>query len=266
MAKSPRLGIIGSGDLGGAIARGLLQSHVLAPEALWIANRSGNAAGFEAWPGINLTTRNQDLVDACQTIILAVPPHLASALCIRADERLVISVMAGVTMERLAALTGAERLVRAMSSPAAGRNLAYSPWFAGPHVTGDDRVLLTSLFSALGKTDELSREEQVDCFTALTGPVPGFVAFFAECMATYAIENGIEPRTADRAVRQLFHASGVILSEGSATPGAHVEALIAYAGTTAAGLEAMRNSPLASLVHEGLDAARRKARELGKLA
>jgi pyrroline-5-carboxylate reductase len=169
-------------------------------------------------------------------------------------------------MTRLAELTGAERLVRAMSSPAAGRNLAYSPWFSGPHVTDDDRALLTSLFSACGKTDEVFSEEQIDCFTALTGPVPGFVAFFAECMTTYATAHGIEPRTANRAIHQLFHASGVILAEGPATPADQVQAMIEYAGTTAAGLKAMRGSPLASLVHEGLDAARRKAREFGAKA
>lgn len=263
MQSTAMLGIIGSGSLGGAIARGLLQARFLKPDDLWIANRSGNTTGFEEWPGINFTTSNQELADACQAIILAVPPHLASAMNFRAHDRLVISVMAGVTMTRLAQLTRARRLVRAMSSPAAERNLAYSPWFAGEDVTEKDRSLVDSLFASCGKTDEVFREEHIDCFTALTGPIPGFVAYFADCMVRFATDNGIDPGTAQRAIKQLFLASGLVLADEPASPADQVLSMIDYAGTTAAGLKTMRNSPLASLIHEGLEAARLKARELG---
>ena len=263
MATSHSIGIVGgSGALGGAIARALLREAYVTPERLWISSRSGNTSGFEEWPGTRFTTRNQELVDACQVVLLAVPPHLASSLGIDAENRLVISVMAGVSIERIEQQTGAQRIVRAMSSPAAEIGLAYSPWCASAAVSDEDRDWTRGLFGACGLTDEVPNEEQIDLFTALTGPVPGFVAYYANCMVEYAMKHGIDPAIADRAMRQLFHASGVVLAESEASPGEHVREMIAYAGTTAAGLEAMKASTLAASIEQGLEAAYRKARRI----
>jgi pyrroline-5-carboxylate reductase len=264
MASPQSIGIVGgSGALGGAIARALLRDRFVTPERLWISNRSGNASGFEDWPGTRFTTRNQELVDACQIVLLSVPPHLASSLDIEAENCLVVSVMAGVSIEQIEQQTGARRVVRAMSSPAAEIGLAYSPWCASAAVSDEDRDRVRGLFSACGRTDEVPSEDQIDLFTALTGPVPGFVAYYADCMVTYAVKRGIDPAVAERAMRQLFHASGVILSESEASPGEHVREMIDYAGTTAAGLEAMKVSTLAASIEQGLDAAFQKTRGMG---
>lgn len=263
MTLQQTIGIVGgSGQLGGAIARGLLRSGCIAPEQMFISNRSGDRSGFGEWPGVTVTTRNQDLADRCKVILLSVPPHLASMLEIDTGDKLVLSVMAGVTIDRIAEATGARRIVRAMSNPAADLGLAYSPWCAAGAVTDNDRRIVSAIFGACGLTDEVPDEEQIDRFTALTGPVPGFVAFFAECMVAYAEKHGVEPTVADRAIRQLFRASGTIMAEDTATPGEHVAAMIAYAGTTAAGLEAMKASPLAMAIEAGLDAAFDKARTI----
>jgi pyrroline-5-carboxylate reductase len=266
MADEPlSVGIIGgSGMLGSAIARVLLERGVVTPASLWISNRSGRADGFEAWPGINVTTDNAALVTACRTVLLSVPPAHAAALKIDARERLVLSVMAGVTVAQIKSLAGASRVIRAMSSPAAALGLAYSPWFCSPEITETDRAAAARLFGACGATDEIDAEEQIDLFTALTGPVPGFVACLAECMTDYAVRNGVSPGIADRAVRQLFHASGVMMAESDRTPHDHVEEMIAYAGTTAAGLEALRASPLSEVIGEGLDASRDKAKRIAE--
>jgi pyrroline-5-carboxylate reductase len=257
------IGIIGgSGMLGSAISTALLTRGVVEPGSFWIANRHGASAGFENWPGINFTTVNQALVDACDVAILSVPPALADDLDISAGNKLILSVMAGVTVEEITTLTGARRVIRAMSSPAAARGLAYSPVFARAEVTAEDRAAARAIFEACGATDEVPEEGQIDCFTALTGPVPGFVAYFADCMVGYATAKGIAPEVADRAIRQLFHASGVEMAVSRPSPADHVQAMIDYAGTTAEGLNAMKASPLADLIGAGLDAAMEAARRM----
>ena len=264
MAMEVSVGIVGgSGMLGSAIARGLLESGAVAPERLWISNRSGQALDFGVAGGPRVTTRNQELVEACELVLLSVPPALVEAMAIDARDRLVVSVMAGVTIERIAALTQASRIARAMSSPAAGIRLAYSPWCASPALDETDKALVRSLFEACGRTDEVPDEDQIDCFTAMTGPVPGFVAFYADCMVNYAVARGIEPAVAETAIRQLFHASGVMLAQSAPSPAEQVREMIDYAGTTAAGLEAMRDSPLSEAIERGLDAAVRRAKEIG---
>ncbi len=258
------LGIIGgTGMLGRAIAHAVLKSDIIPPDRLWISNRSGRADGFEDHPGINLTTNNQDLAQACDVILLSVPPAMASDLGLHAPDRLILSVMAGVSVEKLAALTGSPRVIRAMSSPAAETGLAYSPWCAAPAVTSADRARTTALFGACGLTDEVQDEAHIEFFTAMTGPVPGFVAFFAEAMANHATSQGIPAAIADRAVRQLFLSAGTMMADGSPTPAEHVQQMIDYAGTTAAGLEYMRRSTIARDIARGLNAAITRTRSIG---
>lgn len=258
------IGVIGgSGMLGRAICHALIDRKVVSAANLWISNRSGASEGFEQFPDIRFTTDNERLCEACDTIILSVPPALTSAIGVTCPDRLVISVMAGVSVEQIAQLTGASRVVRAMTSPAAELGLAYSPWLASEAVTAEDRARVTEIFAACGVTDEIDDEDHINHFTAMTGPVPGFVAYYAQCMIDYAAARGIDPAVAERAIRQLFFSAGAMLAHGQASPADHVRQMIDYAGTTAAGLSAMKNSPLAEAIAQGLDAAVEKARRIG---
>lgn len=258
------VGIVGgNGALGGALAEGLLASGAVAPEALGISSRSGTGPAFPGAGALAVTTDNRALAERSDTIILSVPPARAGDLDIEPRGRLVISVMAGVSLARLGALCPGARLVRAMSSPAAARRLAYSPYCAGPGATEEDLAETARLLGAVGLTDRVPDEDQIDRFTALTGPVPGFVASCAAAMAAHAEAAGIEPRTADRAVRQLFRAAGEIMAEGP-TPAARVQEMIDYAGTTAAGLTVLRDGAFAGALGAALDAAFAKARTIGQ--
>ena len=258
------LGIVGgNGQLGSAIARGLLTAGAIAPEALWISARSGRAEALADWPGITVTADNQALADACDAVLLSVPPGGFGQVGISAPDRLVVSVMAGITRERLASATGVTRIVRAMSSPAAAERMAYSPWIGSDALTEADRETVRALFSAIGQTDELTDEAHIDHFTALTGPVPGFVALYADCMIRFAVAEGIAPEVATRAMRQLFLSSGRMLGRDGPSPADEVKAMVDYAGTTAAGLVAMEKAGIAGVIAEGLSAAVARAREIG---
>ena len=261
MTDRRTIGIIGGGGmLGSAIADALLRAGTARAD-IWISGRAG-AAPLSSDDTRPKAGSNQDLVEACDLVVLSVPPDAVSDLGIDARDRLVVSVMAGVTLDRIMELTGTKRAVRAMSSPAARFGLAYSPFVARGAVTDDDRTAIRRLFEACGLTDEVADEAQIDLFTALTGPVPGFVAYYADCMVRYAIDRGVAPEIADRAIRQLFRASGEMLATAPPAPADHVAEMIAYAGTTAAGLQAMQASPVADAIAQGLDAAVAKARTL----
>ncbi|WP_281968237.1 pyrroline-5-carboxylate reductase family protein [Roseovarius nanhaiticus] len=255
------IGIIGgSGMLGSAITSALLGSEAFAQSRFWISNRSGNAPAVEQSSIVHVTKDNQALVDACDVIILCVPPARFPDIDICASNKLIISVMAGVTIDELKSKTAAVRVVRAMSSPAASLSLAYSPWTASAEITPDDRDIVPKIFGACGITDEVFDEQQLDHFTAMTGPVPGFVAYFAKCMVDHATSQGIAADVADRAIRQLFLAGGTMLAADRGSPADHVRQMIDYAGTTAAGLTAMERSTLSKTISDGLLAAADKAR------
>ncbi|MDF2235233.1 pyrroline-5-carboxylate reductase dimerization domain-containing protein [Albimonas sp. CAU 1670] len=262
MTETPSLALIGAGMLGGAIARRWLASGVVAPERLHVATRSGAAPALADWPGVRLHPTPQAAAEAAEAALLCLPPAALPALSLRVPDRLVLSVMAGADVARLQAATGAPRVIRAMSSPAAELGLAYTPWTPSPQATEADHALARRLFSALGETDRLDHEPHLDLFTALTGPVPGFVAAFAAAMAAHAVDEGVPAPLAERAVRQLFRAAGEMMARDATSPQAAVQEMIDYAGTTAAGLEALEAAGLRRAVAAGLAAATEKARTI----
>ncbi|NDW51992.1 pyrroline-5-carboxylate reductase [Aliiroseovarius sp. PrR006] len=254
------LGVIGgSGQLGCAIIQGLISAEALPAEQILVSNRSGDRGDLP--DAVRLVSDIDEMVAACNVILLSVPPANATALRLQADGKLVLSVMAGVTLVQMAEIAGHDRVIRAMSSPAAAGRLAYSPYMLGAGAQ-DDGAVAEDLFSAIGQTDALSEEAQLDVFTAITGPVPGFVALFADTMVEFAQEQGVDAEVAERAVRQLFLAAGHEMGAGGPSPAEQVQWMIDYAGTTAAGLEAMKAAGIERVVREGLTAAVEKTRRI----
>jgi pyrroline-5-carboxylate reductase len=255
------VGIIGGlGWLGGALARAWLESGTVEPTELWLSSRSGRANGFERWPGVHLTTDNQVLVARCPTVVLSVRPEDFAALRIDLSDRLVISLMAGVTTKAITAATGAAWIARALPNAAAEFRLSYSPWYAEPGLPSTDCDFVRRLLDACGMSDRVPEEAQIDYFTAFTGSGPGFVALFADAMVQHAVASGIAPEIAERAVRQLFLGAGTMIAAADASPGETVQAFVDYAGTTAAGLRAMQQSSLKADIGRGIEAAQSLAR------
>lgn len=254
--------LIGAGDLGAAMAGAMIRRGGLLPGRLRVATASGRAPGLSAWSGIAVCTDPAKAARGADITLLAVPPTAARALVLGAPRGPVLSVMAGVTLDRLARIAGHDRVIRAMSSPAAARGLAYSPYVPGHGAAHEDVALVRAVLSSCGPCDAVGAEEQIDVFTAITGPVPGFVAGFAEMIAAYAVARGVSPDIADRAVRQLFLAGGTLLAETAPKPAARVQAMIDYAGTTAAGLEVMRASAMKDDLARALDASVARARTI----
>ena len=258
-----KVGIIGgTGQLGSALAKGMLQAGVLNPDQLCVSNRSGELQALSGWPAVRCTADNAELAAGADVVFLSVPPGLFSTLQLDLSSHLIISVMAGITVADIGAATGARRIARAMSSPAAAQNRAFSPWYAAG-LSDEDQQCVDRLLASCGLADQLAEEDLVNQFTALTGPVPGFVAYFAAAVQAHAVQQGIPPAIAERAIKQLFLASGELMAGSPASPQAFVDEMIDYAGVTAAGMLAMNDLDVPGLISRGFDAAYARTQTIG---
>ncbi|WP_169568655.1 pyrroline-5-carboxylate reductase family protein [Sneathiella limimaris] len=263
MSELDTVGVIGgTGELGSSLIKGFLKAGTINPQKLWVSNRSGKNDTLISWPDINFTTDNQILADQVNTLILCVPPALFSKVQIDAKNKLVISVMAGVSSDQIAEQTGARRIVKAISNPAAHLGSAYSAYCCRPTVSELDQAFIEKLFSSCGLVDQVETEDHVDHFTALTGPVPGYVAYFADAMSLYAQNQGIPVHIANRAVRQLIAGSGRIFEQSEKAPETYVQEMIDYVGTTAAGLNIMKETSIVEDVQKGIAAAYQKTKSI----
>ena len=246
------------------MARAMIERGGLPPGSLTIHTRSGRAPRLADISGIRFAPTAQAAAKGADITLLAVPPALSGQIELGAPEGVSISVMAGVTLDALEKITGHPRVIRAMSSPAAAHGVAFSTYVPAPGCTAGDMALGEALLAACGDVAAVPDEAQIDLFTALTGPVPGFAAAFAAMLANWAEARGVSAETADKAVRQLMLASGLALSKTAPTPAARVQEMIDYAGTTAEGLKALAASNAERDVFASLDAAVEKTRTIAE--
>ena len=256
------LGIVGgTGWLGGAIATRLLTRRFLTPQRLWLSNRSGAHGAFAAWRGTTVTTDNAALVEASDVVMLAVRPGDFAAVRIDASDKLVVSVMASVPVARIAELTGASRIVRAMPNPSVEFGEGFTPWYATRETSLRDRALVSAIFDTCGPTEELASEDHIDYFTGLTGPVPGFLGYVADAMIQAAVDHGIERGLAERAVRHHCVAAAHEIDRAPYDPAQMVKMTLDYGGTTAAGFRAADAAGARKAIAAGLRAAWEVARK-----
>jgi pyrroline-5-carboxylate reductase len=257
------LAIIGGGNMGAALLGGLVDSGAFDPSALAVvevveARREQLSASFP-------TVRITELVPRCRTAVLAVKPvdtaAAASAAALAGATRL-LSIAAGVRLATIEAAVGPDvAVVRAMPNTPALVRLGACAIAAGTTADFDDVVWARTILEAVGTVDEVD-EEALDAFTGVAGSGPAYVFLLAEALVDAAVDEGLEPRMAERVVRQLLLGSATLLDrEGD--PTRLREMVTSPNGTTAAGLAALADHDLRGAVGAAVRAATRRSRELG---
>lgn len=262
MVAALRAGVIGGGGwLGGAIVGAMLDSKLTSPDALTLSYRRTTPTRFS---GVQWVRDNQELVDRSEVIIVSIRPADWPFLRVNARGKLVISVMAGITLDALAEQLDTNRVIRALPNALAEVRKSYTPWIGSAHLTDRDRSVTRDIFDACGTTDEMTSEADIDYFTGLSGSDTAFPALLAAAMIRDAVAHGIDPEIARRAVTTVLIGAGRLLEVNGESPTATVEAFVGYGGTTAAAFEAMRAANFERAISEGLSAAHRKAVGMGE--
>lgn len=260
MTSLPTIGIIGgNGWLGQAIGHAMLRTGLVAAPALTLSCRSGSSDTFANWPQVRWTADNQELVDRSQIVIISVRPQQFSDVVIDASGKLIVSLMAGVSMDTLLARTGSDRIVRAMPNAAAEIGRSYTPWFCSDAVSATDQTLVQTILESFGKADDVETQAALDYLTALSGSGPAFPALLAEAMLTHARSQGLPDHIARRAVEGVICDASQLMAGTPTLPGDMVQTFMEYRGTTDAGLRTMQEAGFTGSVHAGLSAAVAKA-------
>ena len=261
MTGKLKIGVIGGGGwLAQTIVKALLAKGVVSERELAISYRSKTPADFSA---ALLTRDSQQLVDACETVILSVRPADFENLRINAAGKRVISVMAGISMARIASATQALCIVRAMPNVAANIGYSYTPVVASSAATHADIAITRKIFEACGQCDEVKSEEHLDYLTGLTGSGPAYPALLAAALKADAVARGIAPDVAERAVFQLLVGSGHLMEKDPKPMAEIVREFVDYKGVIAAAITTMQENGFDQAVSRGLQAALAKVRSLG---
>jgi pyrroline-5-carboxylate reductase len=260
---NPPLLIVGGGNMGEAILKGLLASGA-SPASLAVAEKfAPRREQLEAaYDGVAISAE----LPAAADVVLAVKPADAedtvAAVAGTGAER-VLSVMAGLTTGALEAMSPRPlRVIRAMPNTPALVGAGAAAITAGASATEDDLLWAEGLLEAVGVVVRVP-EGSMDAVTGLSGSGPAYVFLVAEAMVESGVLLGLPRPTAEKLAFQTIFGSAKTLIESPQSAAELRANVTSPGGTTAAGLLALEQQGTRAAFAAAITAAAERSRELG---
>ncbi len=246
---------IGNGNMGLSIAQGLKGKYNIEV----IGRDMAKLDLFEKILGVKIDKYLLDDFDVTDKILLLCvkPANVAEvSKKIKGKAKVLISVLAGTSVEKLKKHFKPKAVVRAMP------NLAASVAASMTTLTGDEkfRKEAESLLGAVGTTLWLNSEKEIDIATALAGSGPAYLALIAEALADGAVKQGLKREDSMTVMRGLFSGFGKLIQE--VHPALLKDGVMSPGGTTAAGYAALEEGNVRASCMDAVEEAYKRAKEL----
>jgi len=263
-----KIGFIGTGAMGGAVARIAAQA---APEAqIYLANRTADKAAALAadLPNARVST-NEEIAGICDLIFLAVKPQvmphalpaLSGVLAERRDRFVLVTMAAGLTMETIRSLAGGDYPVIRMMPNTPITVGAGAVQYCGLGVTDAELADFAALLSEAGTVDLLP-EHLIDAASALSGCGPAYVDLFLEALADGGVACGLPRQKAMAYAAQMVEGAARMARLSGAHPGALKDTVCSPGGSTIQGVRALEQGAFRGTVMDAVIAAYEKNLQL----
>lgn len=266
--RPKRTVLVGAGRMGTAMAMawvrspaaaGVGQLHIVEPhpQPEWVQAAEAGSVQLNAPPS------------PADTVIVAVKPQtfqqaMPGIAGWIGPKTLVISIMAGVTIARLARSTGSPRIVRAMPNTPGSIGQGITAFSVSPDCSAADIQATRKLLGALGEVVGPLDENCMDAVTAVSGSGPAYVFLLAEALEAAGRSAGLPAEVAAQLARATVAGSGALLAGGE-PPSALRKAVTSPNGTTAAALDVlMGGGAMPDLMRRAVEAASRRSAELSR--
>lgn len=260
--------LVGAGKMGLALAQGWITGGLPSAELVLVdPTPPQSAQAFAKANGVRLLNAPRGILTA--VVVIAVKPQVIDPVMAEiapsvGRHTLVISIAAGISLARLSAGLGTERVVRAMPNTPAqiGRGVTGA---VGLGVSEADVAATEALLSAAGSVVWFDDEAMIDVVTAVSGSGPAYVFHFVEALAMAGMKQGLEPGTAMFLARQTVIGAAALMEHDQSPVSTLRENVTSPKGTTYAALQVlMGDEGLEDLIGRGVEAARKRSEELGR--
>jgi len=266
---SLRIGVLGGGQMGSALIKGMLAAGVTTPRDVVVSDISEESRRRLASEArVQVTDDNVEAARHAQVAVIAlkpqtipqVLPEIAGAI---EPGKTVLSIAAGVTTGALEAALGSDaHVVRAMPNTPALIGEGIAAICGGANANADDLARAESILSSVGRVVRID-EKQMDAVTGLSGSGPGYVYTFIEALADGGVKMGLaKPLALTLASQTVLGAARMVLETGE-HPAVLRDRVTSPGGTTIAGLHAMESRGIRDALISAVEAAARRSGELG---
>jgi len=270
MLSNKKIALIGAGAMGEAFVAGLLEKKLIHAENITATNpRLERLEELKSRYGVLIDIDNKKAAENADIIILAVKPQkLASVLlpmhgCLKKDS-LVISIIAGASIETISKELSHYAVVRSMPNTPAQIGKGITVWTASEAVSDDQRAFTVQVLRSLGSEVFVESENYIDMATALSGSGPAYVFLMMEAMIDAGVHMGFSRRIAEELVKKTIEGSVLFAEHSGLHPAQLRNSVTSPGGTTAAAMSAMERGGIRTVLADGIWAAYNRCKELGK--
>ena len=252
------VGFIGTGNMGGALARAAAKSGLA--EELLLANRSPEKARRLAEELGGRAVDSREAVLHSDVLFLGVKPQMletlleqiGDALGERKERQLIVSMIAGKDLATLKKLLGAERpILRIMPNIPVCVGAGVTLYCGSGSVTEEDKCFFRDLMAASGLVEELD-EHLMEAASGVTGCGPAFAAMFVEALADGAVACGLPRKQAIAYAAQMLLGSARMLLESGEHPGVLKDRVCSPAGSTIQGVRKLEERAFRAAVTDAV--------------
>ncbi|MGY6528504.1 MAG: pyrroline-5-carboxylate reductase [Cyanobacterium sp.] len=266
---SYQLGVIGGGVMAEAIISCLLEKKIYQSHQIQISEPQ--ISRREYWQnsyGVATTNSNQELFDHCEVLLLAIKPQIFSLVGKELDgansakaPRLVLSILAGTSLEKLESVFTHSGVIRVMPNTPALVGKGMSAIAPNDKVSKDDLTIALSIFNAIGEVIEVP-EYQMDAVTGLSGSGPAFVAVMIEALSDGGVAVGLPRAIASQLALQTVLGTAELIKTKQLHPAILKDQVTSPGGTTIAGVSQLEKNGFRHALIEAVKAAKERSQEL----
>lgn len=256
MTNDMKIAIIGAGNMGGAIARGLCKGTIIPAANIIVSDPS--AQKLEAlkadYPDICITSDNSQAASQADIVLLAVKPWLVHDVLsgIKLNEQqMLISIAAGISLGEIWNLLGCPQMpIFRLIPNTAISEMQSMTLIASAHASAEQQQLVLDIFNEMGLA-MLLPEEKFAAATAMTSCGIAYALKYIQAVMQAGIELGIYPKDGMKMVAQSVKGAAELILKGDTHPALEIDKVCTPGGLTIKGIN--------SLEHDGFTSALIKA-------
>ncbi|NET56878.1 MAG: pyrroline-5-carboxylate reductase [Symploca sp. SIO2E6] len=269
-----KLSLIGGGVMGEALLSRLIARKLYHPNTVLVSEPQTTRREFLAETyGVQVTSDNRAAAAASEVWLLAIKPQVfetvAAELAGIGETNLeggqlpvVISILAGVPLNRLEAAFGDQPVIRAMPNTPATVGAGITAIAPSKTAQPNHLKLAREIFGAVGEVVEVP-EQLLDAVTGLSGSGPAYVALMIESLADGGVAAGLPRAIASQLAIGTVLGTAQLLQQSALHPAQLKDRVTSPGGTTIAGIAHLEKAGFRSAVIEAVQASYRRSRELG---
>jgi pyrroline-5-carboxylate reductase len=274
LLKETKLAFIGCGVMAESIIAGLLRKKLVDCTQIVASHpRKERCETLEVKYGIRCFGDNKNAVesvfDADSIVVLCVKPQriksvLAELSGVVTKNQLVISIIAGATIETISEALNSKFVVRTMPNTPSQIGQGMTAWTCSSEVKAEQKEQIKLLLSALGKELYVENENMIDMATSLSATGPTYIFMMMEAMTDAGVHLGFSREVSKELVQQTMLGSTLFAIETNKHPAELRNMVTSPGGTSAEAIYQMEKGSLRTVLSKAIYAAYKKAVELGK--